>query len=84
MVHGTTVYISWYSDGIRVVDATDPTNPVETAFFVPPAGKNPVKPSQRGVLSQTPQVWGVFFDEERDLVLGSDMNSGLWILEVTA
>jgi hypothetical protein len=84
MVHGTTVYISWYSDGIRVVDSSDPTNPVETAFFVPPAGKNPVKPSQRGVLSQTPQVWGVFFDEERELVLGSDMNTGLWILRVTA
>ena len=83
MVHGTTVYTSWYSDGIRVVDASDPTNPVETAFFVPPAGKNPVKPSQRFVLSQTPQMWGVYFDEERDLVLGSDMNTGLWILRVT-
>jgi hypothetical protein len=80
---GTDVYISWYSDGVRVVDASDPTDPQEVAFFVPPAGQNPVKPSQRGVLSQTPQVWGVFVDEETGLVYASDMNTGLWILERT-
>jgi hypothetical protein len=80
---GTDVYISWYSDGVRVVDASDPTDPQEVAFFVPPAGQNPVKPSQRGVLSQTPQVWGVFVDEETGLVYASDMNTGLWILRRT-
>jgi len=26
----------------------------------------------------------VYHDAERDLVLGSDMNTGLWILRVTA
>ena len=67
-----------------MLDASDPTSPTEIASFVPPAGHNPVKPSQRGVLSQTPQVWGVYYDAERDLVLGSDMNTGLWILRVTA
>jgi hypothetical protein len=84
MVMGTDVYISWYSDGVRVVDASDPTDPQEVAFFVPPAAQNPVKPSQRGVLSQTPQVWGVFVDEATGLVYASDMNSGLWILERSA
>jgi hypothetical protein len=80
---GTDVYISWYSDGVRVVDASDPTAPEEVAFFVPPAGQNPVKPSQRGVLSQMPQVWGVVVDEATGLVYASDMNSGLWILRRT-
>jgi hypothetical protein len=80
---GTDVYISWYSDGVRVVDASDPTAPEEVAFFVPPAGQNPVKPSQRGVLSQTPQVWGVVVDEATGLVYASDMNTGLWILRRT-
>jgi hypothetical protein len=80
---GTDVYISWYSDGVRVVDASNPRNPHEVAFFVPPAGQNPVKPSQRGTLSQTPQVWGVVTDEEGELVYASDMNTGLWILERT-
>ena len=82
-VVGTDVYLSWYSDGVRVVDASDPEEPKEVAYFVPPAGQNPVKPSQRGVLSQTPQVWGVVVDEETGLVYASDMNSGLWILRRT-
>jgi hypothetical protein len=80
---GTDVYISWYSDGVRVVDASDPTNPTEVAYFVPPAGQNPVKPSQRGVLSNTTQVWGVYVDEATGLVYASDMNTGLWIVRRT-
>ena len=83
MLMGTDVYTSWYSDGVRVVDASDPTSPREVAFFVPPAGQNPVKPAQRSTLSQTPQVWGVFVDEETGLVYASDMNTGLWILRRT-
>lgn len=82
-VVGTDVYLSWYSDGVRVVDASDPEDPTEVAYFVPPAGQNPVKPPQRGVLSQMPQVWGVVVDEETGLVYASDMNSGLWILRRT-
>jgi hypothetical protein len=78
---GTDVYISWYSDGVRVVDASNPRSPTEVAYFVPPAGQNPVKPSQRGVLSQTTQVWGVVV--ENGIVYASDMNTGLWILKRT-
>ncbi|HEU6445217.1 MAG TPA: hypothetical protein VFL61_09185 [Gaiellaceae bacterium] len=77
-VSGTDVYISWYSDGVRIVDASDPTDLQEVGYFVPPAGHNPVKPSQRGVLSQTPQVWGVVVED--GLIYASDMNTGLWVL----
>ena len=80
---GTDVYQSWYTDGVRVVDASDPTHPVEVAFFVPPAGQNSVKPSQRGVLSNQTQVWGVVVDEATGLIYASDMNTGLWILRRT-
>ena len=80
---GTDVYSSWYTDGVRVVDTSDPTHPVEVAYFVPPAGDNPVKPSQRGVLSNTTQVWGVVVDEADGLIYASDMNTGLWILRRT-
>jgi hypothetical protein len=75
---GTDVYISWYSDGVRIVDASNPRDLKEVGYFVPPAGQNPVKPSQRGVLSQTPQVWGVVV--ENGLIYASDMNTGLWVL----
>ena len=78
---GTDVYASWYTDGIRVFDASDPRAVREVAHFVPPATTNPVKPSQRGVLTNTAYVWGVVVDD--GLVYASDMNSGLWILQRT-
>ena len=83
LVVGTDVYMSWYSDGVRVVDASNPRAPREVAYFVPPSANNPVKPSQKGVLTNAPEVWGVVYDEVRDLIYASDMNSGLWILRRT-
>jgi hypothetical protein len=80
---GNTVYQSWYTDGVRVVDVSNPRAPREIAFFVPPASENPVKPSQRGTLTNTTQVWGVVVDEATGLIYASDMNSGLWILRRT-
>jgi hypothetical protein len=77
------IYASWYSDGVRVIDVSDPTAPREIAFFVPPAAENPVKPSQRFVLPNTTQDWGVAWDEATGNVVISDMNTGLWILHVT-
>jgi len=83
LVVGTDIYMSWYSDGIRVADASNPAALREVAYFVPPSANNPVKPSQRGVLSNAPQVWGVAYDETTNLIYASDMNSGLWILRRT-
>lgn len=80
---GTTLYASWYSDGVRVIDVADPRRPREVAYFVPPAGQNPVKPSQRNTLTSTTQVWGVAVDEATGLVYLSDMNTGLWIVRRT-
>ena len=60
------MYSSWYTDGVRVVDTSDLTHPVEVAYFVLPAGNNPVASSQRGTLSNTTQIWGVVVDEETD------------------
>lgn len=80
---GTDVYASWYSDGVRVIDTSNPREPREVAYFVPPRTNNPVSPSQRGVLNNAPQVWGVAVDETSGLVYLSDMNSGLWIVQRT-
>ena len=49
-VVGTDVCMSWYSDWRPHRGCQDPTDLNEVGFFVPPAGHNPVKPSQRGVL----------------------------------
>src|SRR5688500_826123 len=83
LISGTDLYVSWYTDGIRVLDTRDARRPVEVAHFVPPAVNNPVQPSQRGTLTNATQVWGVAYDEARKLVYASDMNSGLWILKRT-
>jgi hypothetical protein len=66
-----------------VIDVSDPSQPQEVAYFVPPATENPVKPSQRGTLTNTAQVWGVVVDPVSGLIYASDMNSGFWILKRT-
>ncbi len=73
IVRGTTAYLSWYGDGLRVLDIADPTNPREIASFVPPAAADPY-----GYFPTSAMVWGVY--SEGDLVLLSDINGGLYIL----
>jgi hypothetical protein len=83
VVKGDLEYASWYSDGVRVVDLADPRRPREVAWFVPP----PTSPRQTVATAQNgrrdmPLVWGVY--PWKDMVLASDLNSGLWIFRVTA
>jgi hypothetical protein len=66
---------SWYSDGIVWWDYRNPARPVRRGQFVPPAAED-----EEGVFPRIPLVWGVYLDRRRNLVLASDINSGLWIL----
>jgi hypothetical protein len=82
VIKGDLSYASWYSDGVRVVDLSDPGHPQEVAWFVPP----PTSPRQTAATAQDgrrdmPLVWGVF--PWKSMVLASDMNSGLWVFRVT-
>jgi hypothetical protein len=78
-------YASWFSDGVRIVDLSDPQNPAETGFFVPTPASDPqrfiVAPNGNRRLAM---VWGVAVGDEPGLVYASDMNSGLWIFQVLA
>lgn len=70
IIEGRRAYISWYADGIRVVDFTDPANPREVARFVDNA---------RGS-----DFWGVYLYRHPDgntYILGSDRSTGLWVFE---
>ena len=64
---GTTAYISWYAEGMRVVDFSGDTL-TETAHFVDTEdGSN---------------FWGVYLYEHSNgntYILGSDRSTGLWI-----
>lgn len=66
---GTTAYISWYAEGMRVVDFGGDTL-TETAHFVDTAdGSN---------------FWGVYLYEHSNgdtYILGSDRVTGLWLFE---
>lgn len=68
-------YSSWYSDGIVWWDFEDRREPFMRGQWVPPAAPDP-----SGIFPAVPIVWGVYLDRHRDLVLASDINSGLWIL----
>ena len=35
---GDRVYVSWYADGVRILDVADPTRPREVGYFVPTPG----------------------------------------------
>lgn len=80
---GSTIVASWYTDGVRVIDVSNPTAPTEVAHFVPPAGQQPIKPARRDTLTNTTQIWGVAVDEATGLIFASDMNTGLWVLNRT-
>lgn len=76
-VVGGSVYVSWFADGVRVLDLTDPTQPREVGAFVPPATADPF-----GKYAASANVWGVFV--VGDLVYLSDINAGLYVLGSTS
>jgi hypothetical protein len=78
-VRGRTAYISWYSEGMRVVDFSScrpgrgesSCTPIEVAHFVD---------DERGS-----DFWGVYLHDHPDgrtYILGSDRQSGLWVFAV--
>ena len=67
-VVGDTAYLSWYSDGVRVLDISDPAHPREVASFVPPDTPDGAKTLD----------WGVHVTD--DLIFLSDIETGLYVL----
>ena len=64
-------YLSWYSDGILILDISDPYNPVETARFLD-GSTNDGEPND---------FWGIYKEPESPWIYGSDRNGGLYILK---
>ena len=66
--------MSWYWDGMLVLDVTDPLQPVEVARFLDPTGPND------GFAND---FWGVFLeDAQSPWIYGSDRNGGLYIFKL--
>jgi len=68
-------YISWYSDGVVVIDVTDPYNPVETARYHE-AGST-FEASNGGIQD----VWGIHKEPNSPWIYASDRNGGLYVLK---
>lgn len=64
-------YISWYWDGMLVLDITDPYNPVEVARFLD-SSTNDGEPND---------FWGVYKETDKPWIYGSDRNGGLYVFK---
>lgn len=77
-VRGNTLHLSHYTEGVLTVDISKPANPSFVAQFVPEPHEDPMGlffPAE-----EFPFVWGVY--PERNYVLASDINSGLWVFQI--
>jgi hypothetical protein len=77
-VQGDLVFLSYYAEGVVVIDVSRPAQPSLVTQFVPTPAPDPF-----GFFFPTKSfanVWGVFLHE--GLVLASDINSGLWVLKM--
>ncbi|MDV6013615.1 PA domain-containing protein [Haloechinothrix sp. LS1_15] len=69
-------YVSWYRDGMLVLDVTDPANPVEVARFFDDSDE-----FREGNGGQPHDFWGVYKIPGKPWIYGSDRNGGLYIFQ---
>jgi hypothetical protein len=77
-VVGNTLYLSYYAEGVVVVDITRPAQPAMIGQWLPEPSADPFGLFFPG--EEYAFVWGVY--PERNYVLASDVNSGLWVFQV--
>lgn len=75
IVEGDLAYVSWYYDGVVVVDISDPYNPVEVARY-----------HERGDAFEAQNagaqdVWGIYKEPKSPWIYASDRNGGLYVLK---
>jgi hypothetical protein len=75
IVEGNKAYFSWYSDGMLVLDISDPYNPVEVARY---HEAGPEFESRNGGIQN---FWGVYKVPDEPWIYGSDRNGGLYVLK---
>ncbi len=75
IVEGTKAYISWYTEGVVVIDVADPYNPVEVARY---HESGPEFEERNGGIQN---VWGIYKEPRKPWIYASDRNGGLYILK---
>ncbi len=75
IVEDNKAYISWYSDGVLIVDISDPYSPVEVARF---HREGPQFEAENGGIQD---VWGIYKEKNLPWIYASDRNGGLYVLK---
>lgn len=76
IVERDRAYLSWYSDGVLVLDISDPYDPVETARYSP--GNDEFEEQNGGIQD----VWGIYKEPRSPWIYASDRNGGLYVLKL--
>ena len=75
VVDGNKAYISWYSDGVIVLDISDPYNPVEVGRYTQSG------PAFEEANAGPQDVWGIYKQAGSPRIYASDRNGGLYVLK---
>ena len=75
IIKGDNLYIPYYHDGLRVFDISDPTNPVQTWEY------DTYAPSSHASYKG---AWGVYPYLPSGNIIVSDMQTGLYIIDMTS
>lgn len=79
MVNDHDLVVAYYQDGIQLFDASNPANVVRTGFFdtSPNNGAGLPNPNYSG-------CWGAYVDLPSGLILASDMQNGMFVLDASS
>lgn len=72
-VIGDLLYISYYQDGVNILDISTPDSPVRVGYYDTDTTNN--------VYNGTTANWGVYPFLPSGLIIGSDTRNGLFVLE---
>ena len=75
IVDGDRAYVSWYAEGVLIIDISDPYNPVELARF---HGADEAFEAGNGGIQD---VWGIHKVIGEPFIYASDRNGGLYVLK---
>jgi hypothetical protein len=75
IVEDNKAYIAWYSDGVLILDISDPYNPVEVGRFHRTGADFE---AENGGIQD---VWGIYKVENSPWIYASDRNGGLYVLK---
>ena len=75
IVEGERAYLSWYTDGVLILDISDPYNPIEVARY---HRAGPAFEADNGGIQD---VWGIFKEVNSPWIYTSDRNGGLYVLK---